>query len=160
MKLPPITLTSKSDRTRRNCVQPTGVTNASTKGVQNTHDKSGKLGNTSPVLVQCKREFQAANRVGAEMVVFTKGKAPTQSRTVSTGPASKRSVSINVQSKPKTLDARFSMLQDLSRQAHKRQGDSRNALLAKKRGINVEQRPAQACPSAASCCTAFEKVLG
>ena len=76
------------------------------------------------------------------MVVFTGGRAPSKRREVSAGAASKRKVSVGGQGRPDTLDARFSMLQSLHQQAKKRQTANRSELLAKKRGVKLEQ-PAQ-----------------
>ena len=77
------------------------------------------------------------------MVVFTSGKASSRRRQVFKGFDARRKVSVAGQTKPGTLDARFSMLQNLQQQAQKRQTDSRNELLAKKRGISLEQQPSE-----------------
>ncbi len=49
-----------------------------------------------------------------------------------------------------TLDARFTMLNQLRGQASQRQADAREAALAKKRGLNVSSRAAASKPAPAA----------
>lgn len=78
----------------------------------------------------------------ADMVVFTAGKGSGKVTPASRSVFSnKRTVSLGTQSssRPGTLDARFSRLQRLQQQAQKRQTESRNELLAKRRGMPVDK---------------------